>query len=46
MRCLFDYINNYQVAWISLKVLADMRRQVFAHINAQSLHFLPPEPQR
>ena len=39
LRCLFDYINNYQVAWISLKVLADMRRQVFAHINAQSLHF-------
>ena len=39
MRCLFDYINNYQVAWVSLKVLADMRRQVFAHINAQSLNF-------
>jgi subfamily B ATP-binding cassette protein MsbA len=39
LRCLFDYINNYQVAWVSLKVLADMRRQVFAHINAQSLHF-------
>ena len=39
MRCLFDYVNNYQVAWISLKVLADMRRQVFAHISAQSLHF-------
>ena len=39
LRCLFDYINNYQVAWISLKVLADMRRQVFAHINAQSLLF-------
>ena len=39
LRCLFDYINNYQVAWISLRVLADMRRQVFAHINSQSLHF-------
>ena len=39
MRCLFDYVNNYQVAWISLKVLADIRRQVFAHISAQSLHF-------
>jgi subfamily B ATP-binding cassette protein MsbA len=39
LRCFFDYINNYQVAWVSLKVLADMRRQVFAHINAQSLHF-------
>ncbi len=39
LRCFFDYINNYTVAWVSLKVLADMRRQVFAHINAQSLHF-------
>ena len=39
VRCLFDYINNYQVAWVSLKVLADMRRQVFAHISAQSLNF-------
>jgi subfamily B ATP-binding cassette protein MsbA len=39
LRCFFDYINNYQVAWVSLKVLADMRRQVFAHINSQSLHF-------
>ena len=39
LRCLFDYLNNYQAAWISLKVLADMRKQVFAHINSQSLHF-------
>ena len=39
LRCLFDYLNNYQAAWISLRVLADMRKQVFAHINAQSLHF-------
>jgi subfamily B ATP-binding cassette protein MsbA len=39
LRCFFDYINNYLVAWVSLKVLAEMRRQVFAHINAQSLHF-------
>ena len=39
LRSLFDYLNNYQSAWISLKVLADMRKEVFAHINAQSLHF-------
>ena len=39
LRCFFDYLNNYQVAWVSLKVLADMRRQVFAHINSQSLNF-------
>ncbi len=39
VRCLFDYINNYQVAWVSLKVLSDMRKQVFEHINAQSLNF-------
>ena len=39
LRGLFDYLNNYSVAWVSLKVLGDMRRQVFAHISAQSLDF-------
>ena len=39
LRGLFDYLNNYLVAWISLKVLGDMRREIFAHINAQSLQF-------
>ena len=39
IRCLFDYINNYLVAWVSLRVLSDIRRQVFEHINRQSLQF-------
>ncbi len=39
LRCLFDYINNYLVAWTSLRVLSDIRRQVFEHINRQSLQF-------
>ncbi len=39
LRGLCDYLNNYLVAWISLKVLGDMRRQIFAHINSQSLQF-------
>ncbi len=39
LRGIFDFINNYFVAWTSLKVLGDMRKQVFAHINSQSLQF-------
>ncbi len=39
LRGIFDYLNNYQIAWVSLRVLSDMRRQVFAHISAQSLDF-------
>ncbi len=39
LRGIFDYISNYFVAWTSLKVLGDMRRQVFAHISSQSLQF-------
>ncbi len=39
LRCLFDYINNYLVAWVSLRVLSDIRKQVFEHINRQSLQF-------
>ena len=39
LRGIFDFINNYFVAWTSLKVLGDMRKQVFAHIASQSLQF-------
>ncbi len=39
LRCFFDYINNYMVAWVSLRVLSDIRKQVFEHINRQSLQF-------
>ena len=39
LRGLFDYLNNYNIAWVSLRVLGDMRKQLFAHINSQSLDF-------
>ncbi len=39
IRCFFDYINNYCVAWVSLRVLSDIRKQVFEHINRQSMSF-------
>ena len=39
LRGLFDYLNDYSMAWVSLRVLGDMRKQVFAHISSQSLDF-------
>lgn len=39
LRGFFDYVNNYQIAWVSLRVLSDMRKQVFEHIASQSLDF-------
>jgi subfamily B ATP-binding cassette protein MsbA len=39
LRGLFDYLNAYSMAWVSLKVLGDMRRKLFTHIAAQSLQF-------
>ena len=39
LRGVFDYFNNYLSAWVSLRVLADMRRKVFEHITSQSLGF-------
>ncbi len=39
LRGVFDFLNNYLSAWVSLRVLADMRRKVFEHITAQSLGF-------
>jgi subfamily B ATP-binding cassette protein MsbA len=39
IRGIFDYLDGYCAAWVSLKVLGDMRRKLFAHIAAQSLQF-------
>ncbi len=39
LRGFFDFLNNYSMAWVSLKVLGDMRKQVFTHISSQSLDF-------
>ncbi len=42
-RGLFDYLANYCNAWVNLKVLSDLRKQLFAHITAQSLDFFHRE---
>ena len=42
-RGLFDYLSNYCNAWVNLKVLSDLRKQLFAHITAQSLDFFHRE---
>jgi ATP-binding cassette, subfamily B, bacterial MsbA len=43
LRSLFDYLNAYYMAWVSLRVLADIRRKLFAHILSQSLEFFNRE---
>ncbi|MBV9128591.1 MAG: ABC transporter ATP-binding protein, partial [Verrucomicrobia bacterium] len=42
-RGLFDYLSNYCNAWVSLKVLSDLRKRLFAHIISQSLDFFHRE---
>ena len=39
LRGIFDFFNNYLSAWVSLRVLGDLRKKVFEHINSQSLGF-------
>ena len=39
LRGIFDFFNNYLSAWVSLRVLGDLRKKVFAHIGSQSLGF-------
>ncbi len=38
-RGVFSYLNNYFMAWVSYRVLHDLRSQLFAHLNTQSLDF-------
>ncbi len=38
-RGIFSYLNNYCLAWVSLRVLRDVRSQLFAHLMSQSLDF-------
>ena len=38
-RGVFSYLNNYCMAWVSYRVLRDLRSQLFAHLAAQSLDF-------
>ncbi len=38
-RGIFSYLNSYCMAWVSYRVLRDLRSQLFAHISSQSLDF-------
>ncbi len=38
-RGIFSYLNGYYLAWVSQRVLTDVRTQLFAHLMSQSLDF-------
>lgn len=38
-RGIFGYLNSYFLAWVSLRVLRDIRTQLFSHLMGQSLGF-------
>jgi subfamily B ATP-binding cassette protein MsbA len=38
-RSMCDYLENYYMTWVSLKVLHDLRIKLFRHILSQSLDF-------
>ncbi len=38
-RSTCDYLENYYMTWVSLKVLHDLRIKIFHHILGQSLEF-------
>ena len=42
-RGIFAYLNVYSLAWVSLRVLRDIRSQLFSHIMTQSLDFFNRE---
>jgi ATP-binding cassette, subfamily B, bacterial MsbA len=43
LRGVFSYLNVYSLAWVSLRVLRDIRTQLFAHLMSQSLDFFSRE---
>jgi ATP-binding cassette, subfamily B, bacterial MsbA len=43
VRSVFDYLNAYYMAWVSLRVLADIRTKLYTHIIGQSLDFFNKE---
>ena len=43
LRSLCDYLNSYYMAWVSLRVLADIRHKLYRHILSQSLEFFNRE---
>src|ERR1700686_3966530 len=40
---LCDYLNSYYMAWVALRVLADIRSKLYTHILSQSLEFFNRE---
>jgi len=38
-RGIFSYLNSYCLAWVSYRVLHDLRSELFAHLARQSLDF-------
>ena len=42
-RGIFSYLNAYSLAWVSLRVLNDIRSKLFAHLMSQSLDFFSRE---
>ena len=43
LRSLFDFLNSYLMAWVSLRVLTDLRCKLYKHILSQSLEFFNRE---
>ena len=43
LRSLCDYFNSYYMAWVALRVLADIRCKLYTHILSQSLEFFNRE---
>ena len=43
LRSLCDFLNSYYMAWVALRVLADIRCKLYTHILHQSLEFFNRE---
>jgi subfamily B ATP-binding cassette protein MsbA len=43
LRSLCDFLNSYYMAWVALRVLADIRCRLYTHILHQSLEFFNRE---
>jgi len=43
LRSLCDYLNAYYMAWVALRLLADIRCKLYTHILGQSLEFFNRE---
>jgi ABC-type multidrug transport system fused ATPase/permease subunit len=38
-RGIFSFLNGYCMAWVSFRVLQDLRTKLFRHVISQSLEF-------